>query len=53
MVLINLDTFIFYVPLYVVLLYKTTYVMLIGTWRTTQENSTTPRTNKQWSWLNN
>jgi hypothetical protein len=52
MVLFNLDTYIFYVPLYVLTL-QDHFEMLIGTWRTTQENSTTTRTNGQWSWLNN
>jgi hypothetical protein len=52
MVLINLDTYIFYVLLYVLAL-QDHFEMLIGTWRTTQENSTTTRTNGQWSLLNN
>jgi hypothetical protein len=52
MVLINLDTFTFYVPLYVTSL-QDHFVMIIGIWRTTQENNTTTRTNGQWSWLNN
>jgi hypothetical protein len=38
--------FMLYVPFYVNFDCKTTYDMLIGTWRTTQENSTTTRTKR-------
>jgi hypothetical protein len=52
MVLINLDT-LYSMFRFMLLYFTRSLCYVIGTWRTTQENSTTTRTNRQWSWLNN